>query len=190
MNINTYYKQRHFNVWKFFLLSCVLWITFIFVTIIVALPTNPLSLNVDKQRLIQQTYPQGWGFFSANPREESLNIYDLETDKQATNWPNNKISNLFGLYRYGRSQGIELGHLTAQVPNSSTWSTCEKGLNGCPKLDDQEFTIHNESPNPTLCGEFAIVKEKPVPWAWAKYEGEHVRVSKMIKVSAICSKRR
>ncbi|MGF2621040.1 SdpA family antimicrobial peptide system protein [Bacillus cereus] len=170
----------------FFLVVLFVWLLFIFLTIVTSLPKNPLSLNAKNEALVQQLYPQGWGFYSKDPRAESLNMYSLEDNRTEIVWPNNNMKNIFGLKRYGRAQGIELGTLMAKIPTSMEWSQCNKDAKSCLSTMKKEITIKNPTPEPTLCGKLGIAKEKLVPWAWSKYKSNST--SKVLRVNVECSK--
>ncbi len=77
-------------------------------SILSALPKNPLTPKKDITIYISQIWPQGWGFFSKSPKEEYLNVYKSNGDP-SVQWPNMKLSNLFGINRAGRAQGTEIG---------------------------------------------------------------------------------
>ena len=87
-------------------------------------------------------YPQSWGFFSKDPREDSLNIYLLDADEELR-WPNNSLKNVIGLNRYGRTQGIELGLMLEKLPSKEKWNDFAAGQD----FKDTTFLkMKNESP--------------------------------------------
>ena|SRR5699024_70899 len=168
---------------------CIIIISFeiiiIFYSVVVSLPPNPLSLNKNKTEFIQSFIPQSWGFYSKDPTEEELNVYSMEDDEKLI-WPNNRIKNIFGLYRYGRAQGTEVGLLQAEIP-PETWSNCEDDPLSCLS-DESKTSIINKTPNPTLCGDIGIAMEVPVPWSWSKDANQINMPSKVVRMSVQCSK--
>lgn len=164
------------------------WIIFIGKSIIAVLPTNPLSPNIDEQSLMKTLYPQGWGFFSKNPREEMINVYETKTYSQAVSWPNNSFKNVFGLYRHGRAQGVELGYLIEQIPKSIEWEDCKDGTISCLKKTDTVVTINNKTPKASLCGNLGLSRETLIPWAWSIKRGSNIsKESKVLRVEVTCS---
>lgn len=173
---------------KITLFLCIFTILFqflaVFYSVIVALPTNPLSLDKNKTEFIQNYLSQGWGFYSKDPTEPELNIYDLEGEDQLV-WPNNRMKNLFGLYRYGRAQGTEMGLLQSQIPQES-WIDCEDNALSC-LLEAPSIIVENKTPNPTLCGEFGVTLEESIPWSWSKHAEKINMPSEVVRMSVKCS---
>ncbi|MCY8424269.1 SdpA family antimicrobial peptide system protein [Bacillus vallismortis] len=176
---------------KSFLMLVVIsavWMVFIGKSIIAVLPTNPLSSNIDEQSFMKTLYPQGWGFFSKNPREEMVNVYETKNYTQAVSWPNNSFKNIFGLDRHGRAQGIELGYLIEQIPSSIEWKNCHDGSRACLKKTDTLFAIKNKTPNPSLCGNLGLSRETLIPWAWSNKSRSNIsKESKVLRVEVKCS---
>ncbi|MFF2886252.1 SdpA family antimicrobial peptide system protein [Paenibacillus sp. NPDC057967] len=163
--------------------SFTLVITLFFYGLQNALPVNPLE-NM-KISAVFKAFPQGWGFFSKNPRDEVIVMLD-STYRLAPNWPNNTWSNALGLKRYGRTQGIELGLLYSNVPEG-LWEVCETDLATCTKNADVHLTIQNTTPNPAFCGEFTLAMREVVPWAWADILTPEEMPSRYVKVVSSCS---
>ncbi|MFB1052091.1 SdpA family antimicrobial peptide system protein [Paraliobacillus sp. JSM ZJ581] len=159
-----------------------------FVSIYTSLPRNALSMPFVDEIYMQSWFPQGWGFYSKDPTESALYMYDYETFEPSTNWPNNTKENLFGLKRAGRAQGIEAGLIQFKIPGES-WVTCEDAPSTCAIENDglEAVEIENESPYPTICGEHIIVQQEPVPWAWSKYKETTVMPSEIVRVNVTCS---
>ncbi|MBJ7895168.1 SdpA family antimicrobial peptide system protein [Bacillus atrophaeus] len=176
---------------KSFLMLVVIsavWMVFIGKSIIAVLPANPLSPNIDEQSFMKTLYPQGWGFFSKNPREEMINVYETKTYAQAVSWPNNSFKNIFGLDRYGRAQGIELGYLIEQIPKSIEWEKCHYGSITCLKKTYTLVTINNKTPNASLCGNLGLSRETLIPWAWSSKSRSNIsKESKVLRVEVKCS---
>lgn len=148
------------------------------------LPDNPMQAF--KSDTIMKAFPQGWTFFSKSPRDQVTLL--LGTDGQsAVSWPNNNTKNFFGISRDGRAQGIEMGLLTTQVPDSS-WFKCDEDTSACLKQDIKPVSVTNTTPQPTLCGTYYIVNRQPVPWAWADLVKKEEMPSKIAKVESACTK--
>lgn len=151
-------------------------------TIIFALPDSPAS-HIGSE-VIFKLFPQGWAFFSKSPRDESIFIYNLELTENPVIWPNNHPKNIFGLKRYGRGQGVEVGVLYSQI-KPENWYACEGIIHEC--LVELDFiSVINNTPNPSLCGEFILVLREPIPWAWSKKVSLENIPSKLVKVESTC----
>ena len=148
---------------------------------------NPISLPFEQKVNAQMWIPEGWKFFTRNPREERVAML-VQKDGQWINGsrtPNANPSNAFGLDRLGRAQGLEVALLLENVP-SEAWSACKGDTTSC--LQNTAPTIHrtNISPNPSLCGQVGFVSQKPVPWAWAN-QGLHVEMpANVIRMDIQC----
>lgn len=151
------------------------------------MPTNPISYTVSHSQFINQLYPQGWGFFSKDPRDSTPNVYNMDTKKEAAIWPNNRLRNLFGASRYGRAQGTELGFIMSKIPNSK-WEKCDEGSLTCLSKKKPQITVKNTTPKTTLCGDLGIAQEKPVPWAFGDAIKEIEMPSKVVRVKVKCLK--
>ena len=137
---------------------------------------NPVTLPFEREIHAQTWIPEGWKFFTRNPREERIAMM-VRKDGQWINGsrtPNANPSNAFGLNRLGRAQGVELALLLENVP-SEAWSACKGNTTTCLEKTEPTIRRTNISPNPSLCGSVGLVSQKPIPWAWAR-EGMHVEM--------------
>ena len=123
------------------------------------------------KNFIHNFFPEGWGFFTRNPREESVNFIFIRKNDQALELGMNPCSSgeyAFGLNRDCRAKSAELDILIKQVPDS-LWTTKRSVLNyqliqKTPILD----TIINYFHVPEIEGEVALIKQERLPWAWSK----------------------
>ena len=156
-------------------------------------PYNPYSPSAKTKLLVQAFIPQGWGFFTKDPREPESFIYSSD----GANWrsvlrtPNSSFKNLIGLRRNARAQGAEYGMLLSEISkDSAKWGFC-KGTTktGCIEIN-QNFKIHsvlNKVRRPTLCGELWLIMQAPVPWAW-QGQSEPVQMPiKFIRLNVLCN---
>lgn len=144
---------------------------------------NPVTnFNKDTQIKIGTIWPQGWGFFSKDPRSTNMKFYSLEGSKKVR-LPNMKIENVFGLNRKGRAQAIEAGRINSEIAEEK-WKKCEGNSCNIKDIEDskESLTIKNDSPKPLLHGEYIFAQEKPIPWNYSKYYKEDTNITKYIKV--------
>lgn len=179
--------KKNFLVFSIF---SFIWGGFFLYSIITALGTTPISLNKNAQTIIASALPQGWGFFSKNPRDTQFMVYANTLDDKQTKeilWPNMKVENVFGISREGRSQGVEFGSLTSNLEEKD-WNDCVKGdLKSCTQSDLKEKKIKNNTPTPLICGKYYITQETAIPWNYAKYTNTQSKITKISKVDIICN---
>lgn len=152
-----------------------------------ALPYSPVHLPfaADINSLVWA--PQGWSFFTRDPREEKHSIYI----RTLIGWapillaPHARLSNAFGLRRASRAQGVEMALLT-QGSDASEWRACESSLLVCLATLPPGKHVYNTSPDPTMCGSVAVVVQKPLPWAWARSPRVPTMPSRILPLEVSC----
>lgn len=148
------------------------WLALAGASIHAALPENALGRS-GAATWIRVVLPQGWGFFTRDPREIDLTVHRAGPDgwEPAISWPIAIPDNLFGLSRAGRGQGIEFGGISAQLE----WDDiprCRGEIADC--IDDAGrdiVEVENTSSHPTICGDLVVQRRTPVPWAWVRSHG-------------------
>lgn len=137
-----------------------------------SIPDTPVSLPFSESIDTKLFMPEGWSFFTRNPREKSIRLYKQADSKE---WveaiPRNAdITNWFGLKRTSRSKGLEYGRLLSQLDRRMVfWNNYNGSLNGClSAVADtlKAVNAENDMPNPAICGEILLVRSEPIPWAW------------------------
>ncbi|GLO66114.1 SdpA family antimicrobial peptide system protein [Oceanobacillus kimchii] len=172
----------------FFLLVSGLFTVLFSFSIIFALNANVLGVSPELESKVVRAMPQGWGFFSKDARDPMIVAYPLNDNKEEElQWPNNTIKNMIGLNRYGRAQGIELGSIISEIPNSK-FVECEQDYKNCIVKQEDITEIDNVNKNPTICDQWGIALLDPVPWAWADSVNESDMASIITKVDVKCSK--
>lgn len=63
---------------SFFVIFSILWGSLFLFSIIGSLGTTPIPLTKDSKFLMSSILPQGWGFFSKNPRDTAIGLYEAE----------------------------------------------------------------------------------------------------------------
>jgi len=152
-----------------------------------ALPYNPLQLPYAHALRTQVWAPEGWAFFTRDPREPRPYLYRLEGREwaSASLGPHARPSNAFGMNRRARAQGVELGLLLENVSVRS-WEKCETEPMGCLGRAPAAARVANGSPRPSLCGTIGVVRQPPVPWAWARAPKPVVMPSNVIRLEVSC----
>jgi len=164
------------------------WLLFFAYSIHASLPFNPIDLPMEKELALRIFAPQGWKFFTRNPREESISTY--AKDKNG-NWSpamigrNSSRITYFGLARTARAQGVEVGLIVASA-KADQWVPCKERLDLCfEKLPTVRPAV-NVTPGATVCGEIICVKQQPVPWAWGRSKDKITMPVKCLRVNVSC----
>jgi len=150
--------------------------------------TTALELPFAKQVNAILWMPQGWKFFTRDPREEVAFFFQRNDGGQwrsVSQAPNADPSHFFGWNRASRAQGVEFGNLAPSIPVAA-YQDCDREPVECLREATGETPIENTSPLPTLCGSVGIVLQKPVPWAWARAVKHVTMPSRVVRVSVSC----
>jgi len=139
----------------------------LFFSLISAIDMTPVSIPYKNSRLIFTVVPQGWGFFTRDPRELQTLVY-AKSDQEfvLVNKSGAEPEYLFGLSRRSRRINVELGQIFGLIPDS-LWVDCpSKNLSTCESLEAHHYK--NPYLNPICKGEYLLVSQEPVPWAWSQ----------------------
>ncbi|WP_242592477.1 SdpA family antimicrobial peptide system protein [Corallococcus exiguus] len=155
-----------------------------------ALPYNPLQLPFEDRFDIRLVLPEGWAFFTRDPRDERILSYLRTPDGQwlrAARTPNFQPQNSFGIDRAARAQGVEMG-LLLEATRQLGRHACEEEPLKCLERTPSGQKLRNESPNPTFCGQLGLVFQPAVPWAWSRSNrGKTVAMpSKVLRLDVEC----
>ncbi len=150
-----------------YLIPCVFVGTVIFYSLLSSLEYNPLSLSHKESKLVFTLMPQGWGFFTRNPRElQTLIYHKTENGYELVNKSGSEPEYLFGLSRVSRRKNIEFGQIFSNIPDS-LWIDCpSKMISDCDPKATHNFS--NQYLNPICVGDFLLISQEPIPWAWSK----------------------
>ena len=142
------------------------WTLGIWWALVSSLPHNPQSPGLRAERGTRLVLPEGWGFFTRDPREADLILARLdENDEWRLEPPHASLDNLLGLRRLSRALPVESSQILHQVEpafiscGDDNWRHCTA------KAPVHE--IQNPVPDAKLCGDVTFVRREPVPWAWA-----------------------
>lgn len=152
-----------------------------------SLPHNPIALPLEKELSTRAWAPEGWKFFTRNPREERPVLF-AQRDGQwqrAETGPASRPRYLFGLNRAGRAQGLELGLILEQIPRG-VWRDCDDTPRACISAPALAVSITNRSPEATLCGSVGLALQKPIPWSWLSLPRPVVMPSRIVRLEIKC----
>lgn len=143
------------------------------VILISSVPSNPLKPSQKTVMNMRTLIPQGWSFFTKNPREVSPIIFK-KYDGQWENisYKNASYRNLFGLSRKSRSLMVSLGNKTGKIPKQD-WGEYPIEIKKTykssylDKFDIPNFSVITDKPN-KLCGDILVLEKEYIPWAWSR----------------------
>lgn len=166
------------------------WVGLVLYSLQAALPTNPLVLPGQRTlgRYARQLLPEGWAFFTRDPKGADILIFRRGAGGQ---WEPAQIGSYaqprfaFGWSRRPRAQGLELALIVANTTEED-WQPCTTITDCLAASPAAAISIPNRSPVPTLCGQMALISAKPVPWAWARHVGDHHRPESVVFLSVRC----
>ncbi len=153
-----------------------------------AMPIHTIPMADDTRAAIMSLIPEGWGFFTKNPREPEMQIATL---RDGTMQNLNIVSSFqfryaFGLNRQPRSQGRELDQLLKQLRDVRLWHNCQTSTVVCAqKLHVQKRIINTVNPA-TLCGNLVLFERGPVPWAYRHIKSKENMPSRLTRVEVLC----
>jgi len=184
---NLYHMKNNIS----FIICVLLWGSFLLVLLKSSLPYNPIPISKSLQMNVHSLAPEGWAFFTRNPREPSLNLYHLNEQKEIVpycSYPSAHPDYWMGAKRDLRSIGAEMGAMITQVPDS-IWVAQEGQLISFLEANHQNlktFSIDNEVQGPFICGDLFLVQKSPIPWAWAKSADRIDHQFKIAKIEVTC----
>ncbi|MEZ0184129.1 SdpA family antimicrobial peptide system protein [Flavobacterium oncorhynchi] len=156
------------------------WIIFLSYIFKASIPI-PSNDSYKYKATIFNIIPQGWGFFTRDPRENEVWTYKiLNNSVEKISQTNGNLNNLYGASRKNRFIGVELSFLISQI-NTSSWI---KMKGGKLILDKKTYTdtIINTLKPCSLKGDFFIVEQERIPWAWSKNSDTIVMPYKYSKI--------
>lgn len=140
---------------------------FIWLVFVSSMPESVLTPNYELRASVNALVPEGWSFFTRNPRSEMADIYKIEGYKiTRLSLSNAESENLFGLSRKSRKIGMELS-LIANKVTVDDWKLIPAiSLENLPKnfkplRAEKDFYFIKK-------GKYVISVYDPIPWAWAK----------------------
>jgi sporulation delaying protein A len=148
-----------------------------------AFPHNPVALPGERALHLHAWLPEGWGFFTRDPREGALRPYREAASREWKPVESGMERRFLGFGRRARAEGFELNTLLKQVPTES-WVPCERDPAACIEAGMAAAELQNTATSPTICGNVAFVMQEPVPWAWRA--SQVVMPSRYVRVYVKC----
>lgn len=148
-----------------------------------AFPYNPISFPAEGSIQLQRWFPEGWGFFTRDPRLSDPQAYRLE---EAGRWEAVDFRtgpSFLGFNRSARAHGFEMNMLLQQV-SSTGWAECNEEPTACIVKEKVQQVLMDTAVSPMVCGNVALVIQEPIPWAWRA--SSVVMPSKILRLDVRC----
>ena len=154
---------------------------------VAAMPFNTLNLSDDLRSTVMSLIPEGWGFFTKNPRDPEIQVAVLHNGRlEKLNIVSSfEAKYAFGFNRLSRAQGLELDNLLGQLQTSGLWHDCQQKASVCAQSLSVQKRLLNSAAFPTLCGDLVLFERRPVPWAYRNMNPN--MPSRLIRVEVVCS---
>lgn len=131
---------------------------------------NPVHLNYSSAQRIYDFIPQGWAFFTRNPRENVVKLYKVDDHKLVYLNSTTSLSfeDFLGIKRHKRRISAELSEIISNMKKTKKWNEFRniEVATAVNKIQISD-TIENKFKNKLLkSGEYLIFSSKRMPWAW------------------------
>lgn len=186
---NSHYQKHIRLIGVFFLSLSASWLIVFLYSVHSAMPHNAVQLPLEKSLPIVFFLPQGWSFFTRNPRESDHLVYSKDANGKwiSVIQPNASPKNLFGISRSGRAVSVEMGLLLTSLNDKGVkWTECKKSLKFCADRLSVKTELVNKSPDAQICGEVIFSEQPPIPWAWSTSRRKIVMPSKLVETNIVC----
>ncbi len=160
------------------------WVIAVWWVVINALPHNPQSPGRTREQQTRLALPEGWGFFTRDPREPDLILVRRSTGGQwATTPPHASAKNLMGLDRTSRAYPVE----TLRLLEGARFGfvECERDWSSCLS-EARVNVVRNRRADPVLCGDVGLLRRAPPPWAWAHLMEREDMPTSALRMEVIC----
>ena len=166
-----------------------LWAAAIGPVLLGSMPDSPLRPSLSFRQDVIAIAPQGWAFFTRDPREPVDRVYTRSGPEwvQVT-YTNSSRRNWLGLKRDARALNVELASLLSEV-DPALWRNCPGRLETCLRERDvPAVAVVNRSRIRALCGEILVERRPPAPWAWSRAKRPVLLDSKIARLDVRCDR--
>lgn len=150
-------------------LLIVCWLSLVSMIFVNWIPFNVYSSGSNTKGVFG-LFPQGWAFFTRSPREAQIQLWKKDEAGRWREIPHYHAhySNFFGASRHCTRLLAELSTIYQQV-DAKAYIDCKSNYQ-VGRIDcepEEVVTVDNPFDDPSLCGEYLILCQEIVPWAWA-----------------------
>lgn len=159
--------KRHLLI----VLAIVTSLGYFYLNFISTLSQNVVPISGEEKELISSFFPQGWGFFTRDPREPKYKLYELSESNSPSlvNYKITSYKNLFGFSRKGNRLCMEMIRIQNILPNPSKWTTSKLDIDNFNATDFDSIKVNQKDFVYTKPGKYIIKEYQITPWNWIKY---------------------
>ncbi len=136
--------------------------------------------------------PQGWGFFTKSPREEQIVIYKYDDNinrYKLISQRHTSPQNLFGINRRAskifQEFNMSIENYKYKIPYLDTVFNYQNTYH-IENFNFKKILVKNPVQDPILCGNYVIVYQKTIPWAWSRKIKSSKYPCKFLKIKFEC----
>jgi len=131
--------------------------------------------------------PQGWAFFTRDPREERVTAWIRRGDGwEVVDQRGSSLSAFMGLRRSASVLGVELGTLAAKLPEERWVAAADPRNPTATGATLPPMEVRDDSVAPRLCGDLVLSKAEPVPWAWSRSRTPVPMPTRVARATVVC----
>lgn len=134
-----------------------------------ALDFNTLNFSIKLEKKLFNFLPQGWAFFTRSPREGQIYLLKKRNNVfYVENLYHSSSSNFFGLNRVTTKINYELISIYSQL-NKINFVDGYSNMqcNVFDSIPKKTYYLKNRFSNPKITGEYVLIIQKLVPYAWS-----------------------
>lgn len=165
------------------------WAAVVLGVLVLAAPNNPLLPRAQHRNTMLLLLPQGWAFFTLDPREPDTFLYRELADGTVREVETQGYREfpLGAADREGRLVGHELRLLAARFA-PDVWTGCRGDLAPClAALPPAPVTLAEPFRSVPACGRLVLESRPPAPWAWWRRDPGLRMPSRLIRLEAPCN---
>jgi antimicrobial peptide system SdpA family protein len=167
---------------------CAMWAAVVLGVLLLAAPNNPMLPRAQHRNTMLLLLPQGWAFFTLDPREADTFLHRelADGDVREVETQGYREIPLGAVDREGRLVGHELRLLAARFADD-VWTECRGEVASClAALPPAPVRLAEPFDFVPACGRLVLESRPPTPWAWWRRDPELRMPSRLIRLEVPC----
>ncbi len=173
--------MSNFKQQVLFVLLIFIYGTLIFLIADASLGYNTIPISKSFNKITFAISPQGWGFFTRNPKEPLIDLYKIKDDKiKKISIPNASLKYFWGFNRGMRISSSQIAYFADQIPEDRWIYDPSYKADSIIQVSTP-FNVLNDFSYPVHCGKLLLVKTQRIPWAWSKHR-EKIKMPRSVVI--------